>query len=106
MWLRVASLAYGKHRANGHANFRPGEVAVILSSIDTTTGEITKPSRQSVGRAIRVAVEYGWLAAGSSSCCLVVPGHAVQGGLGSPHETCKVHNRKRQMSSLGDDEAA
>lgn len=95
LWLRVAALAYGNHRANGHANFRPGEVALALSTIDVRTGEICTPDRQAVYRAVRVATDYGWLAQDSRTTCLVVPAHAVGGGLGSAEAPCPVHQRVR-----------
>jgi hypothetical protein len=99
LWLRVASLAYGSHGANGHAVFRPGEVAVALSTVDTTTGVITRPDRRAVGRAIETAVAYGWLASGSGTTCLVVPPRAISGGLGDVRTACPVHDRKRAKLS-------
>jgi hypothetical protein len=95
LWLRVAALAYGQHKANGHAVFRPGEVATILSTVDPDTGVILKPDRRDIGVAVGVAVDYGWLSPGSGTTCLVVPAHAVTGGIGSPHAECPVHERKR-----------
>lgn len=88
-WLRVAALAYGKHSANGHASFAPGDLALVLGTIDRETGEL-RPSRN-VSRAIQTAVRYGWLATGSRTRCLVVPAFAVSGGLGSEYAKCQVH---------------
>jgi hypothetical protein len=88
-WLRVASLAYGKHAANGHANFSPGALALVLGKIDRTTGEITP--NENVSRAISTAVDHGWLAKGSKARCLVVPPGAVGGGLGREYADCSVH---------------
>jgi hypothetical protein len=88
-WLRVAALAYGKHAANGHAWFAPGEVALVLGLIDQETGELRPNSNAS--RAIRKAVQYGWLAEGSKTRCLIVPAHAVGGGLGSEFARCPAH---------------
>jgi hypothetical protein len=99
LWLRVAALAYGKHKANGHANFRQGEVATILRTVDVATGVITDPDRQHVHRAIRVAVEYGWLAPGSRTTCLVVPAHAVGGGEGNAFAPCPVHERPKRAAA-------
>ena len=73
LWLRVSALAYGKHHGNGHAGFKVGEVALVLSRVDMVTGEITVPSSQSVCRAISMAIEYRFLSAGSNSRCLIVP---------------------------------
>ncbi len=91
MWLRVAALAYGKHGANGHAPFAAGEVALALSSVQPNTGNITTPARQNVRRAIDVAMEYGFLAPGSSSRCLIVPHHAIEGGIGNAYAPCPFH---------------
>jgi hypothetical protein len=88
-WLRVASLAYGKHSANGHALFGPGDLALVLGRVDPTTGEIT--ANDNVSRAIRTAVRHGWLARGSKARCLIVPAFAVDGGLGNAYAPCPVH---------------
>lgn len=99
LWLRVAALAYGNHKANGHANFRPGEVALAVSTVNPETGEITTPDRRDVGDAVRVAVEYGWLAQGSGTTCLVVPAHAVSGGIGNAQAACPVHEKRAATRS-------
>jgi hypothetical protein len=90
-WLRVCAAAYGRHRANGHATLRAGELARVVGTVDRRTGEL-RPN-QNISRAIRTAVEYGFLAEGSRARCLVVPSHAVAGGLGSPHDPCREHGR-------------
>ncbi len=88
-WLRVAALAYGRHTANGHAVFAPGEVALVLGNVNLATGEL-RPSANA-SRAIKKAVEYGWLSGGSKTRCLIVPAHAVGGGLGSDRKGCPFH---------------
>lgn len=98
LWLRAASLAYGKHRANGHAPFDAGQVALVLSTVDEDTGEIVPAARQDVYRAVRAAVKYGFLLEGSTSRCLRVPTHAVDGGLGRPQEACKVCASRKEVS--------
>ncbi len=95
LWMRVVCLAFGRHRSNGHAPFAPGQVALVLSTVDPDSGEIHAPSRQEVYRAIRAAVSYGFLAEGSSARCLQVPAHAVTGGMGSHRAPCSYHDRKR-----------
>lgn len=90
-WLRVACLAYGNHRANGHAMFGPGSIGLVLARVDPTSGEIKPLMRQNVQRAINKAIEYSWLGEGSTTRCLVVPAHHVSGGLGRPDDTCPQH---------------
>lgn len=99
LWLRVAFLAYGKHRRNGHANFRQGQLARTLGHPDIETGEIVSVDGSVLRRAIRAAVAGGWLAEGSGSRCLVVPAHAISGG-GNGHEgeDCPIHERKRMAA--------
>lgn len=106
-WLRVACLAYGSHKANGHALQRPGNVGLVLARLDGVTGEITPQSRQNVYRAIQAAIRNGWLAEGSTAQCLVVPAHAIQGGLGNAHETCPQHDpvrprKGRHLKAVGE----
>jgi hypothetical protein len=96
-WHRVTSLAYARHRANGHAQFGVGELADTLGTIDLTTGEVVPDSN--IARAIKVAVGYGMLAEGSSAKCLMVPRHAVMGGPGKEHDKCLWHDRRRHSSS-------
>lgn len=83
-WFRVMALAYGTARANGHACFLRGEMAAHLDIPGT-----------SVSRAIRTAKEYGVIAPESNANCLVVPPHAVVGGLGNAYDRCAVHDAKR-----------
>ncbi len=91
-WLRVAALAYGSHRDNGHAIFKRGEVALILGSFDPETGEILP--YQNVGRAIDDAVTYGWLDPESFWGCLVVPAHAIKKGDHGHRPACPIHVKR------------
>lgn len=99
LWLRVAALAYGKHGANGHATFGAGEVRLALSKADGH-GVVVEPSQDVVRRAIRVAVEYGWLGPESRTRCLVVPGYAIKGGLGNEYSACVEHGKRRRRQAL------
>lgn len=93
LWLRVVSLAYGVHRRNGHAPFKPGEVALATAVVDLQTGEIRQPNKHQVSRAIRTAIEYRFLAPESNGRCLVVPPYAITGGMvGRPAEVCRYHS--------------
>ena len=94
-WLRIASLAFARHAANGHARFAPGEIAQVLERVDKQTGALRRPHKANIQRAIRHAVDRDFLAAGSSSLCLVVPPHAVEGGLGGSANTRCPHHDKR-----------
>lgn len=96
LWFRVTALAYGSHRANGHATFGRGDVALVLGTVDPATGVLTPLIRQHVHRTIQTAIGYGLLAAGSRSLCLIVPAHAITGGLGREDEPCPQHGRARQ----------
>ena len=72
LWLRMASLANG-HQEDGQAHFQPGYIADLMATWDYKTGDSTRLSRLAVTRAIASAVEYNFLAEGSSSTCLVLP---------------------------------
>lgn len=89
-WVRVAALAYGMHKANGHASFPPGYIALVLGKPIGGGEVVPEPN---VGRAIRTAIKYGWLAEGSTSRCLVVPQHAISGPNGNPLAVCPIHGR-------------
>lgn len=90
VWLRLASLAFGKHKANGHANFGAGEIAKMLGKRGPD-GHVKPLSDSAVSNAIRRAKELGFVAAQSCARCLVVPPHAVSNGLGHVYERCRVH---------------
>ncbi|MCU1675618.1 MAG: hypothetical protein JWM93_376 [Frankiales bacterium] len=98
LWLRVSALAYGRHTANGHATFRAGDVRLVLGKVDTD-GVIAQPSSKEVHRAIGTAMQYGYLGSESSVRCLVVPPHAIAGGLGDELSPCSEHDRRRRGSS-------
>lgn len=94
LWLRVACLAYGRHEANGHATFQRGALSWILGTPPKDGQPFQRVARQTIQTAIATAVRNGWLAEGSCSECLIVPGHAIAGGLGNEHKVCAVHERK------------
>jgi hypothetical protein len=94
LWARVVSLAYGRHEANGHANFPRGELSWILGTPPKDGQPFKRRHRDSVRDAIAVAVKYGWLADGSCSECLIVPSHEIEGPMGNASKPCPVHERK------------
>lgn len=96
--LRVAFLAYGTHKANGHARFKQQEVAKILGHLDEH-GHPVAADRRTVYRAIRQAVDYGLLAEGSQALCLVVPRHRIVGGLGEEDAPCDRKHRGRASTA-------
>ncbi len=88
-WLRVVALAYGKHKANGHAAFKRGEIAWVLAKVDEDSGEIV--AGRNVHRAVAAAVDYGFLSPLSNQRCLVVPVHAIGGPSGNVLAPCPIH---------------
>lgn len=69
-WMRIGMLALGCHRKDGEAHFMPGELAQLLGVSEATLKNELKKAR-----------DYGWLTPDSSKTCLVVPPHAVHGGM-------------------------
>jgi hypothetical protein len=96
-WQRLGAIAFATHKGNGHANFKSGELGMMLGKPGPEGWEALSP--QHVSNLISTAKKAGWLAAESSSRCLVVPHHAIQGGLGSANEKCAVHHGKRRRGS-------
>jgi hypothetical protein len=94
LWARVVALAYGRHEANGHANFGRGQLSWIMGTPPKDGGEHKRRDRKTLRDAIATAVKYGWLAEGSCSECLVVPGHDIVGPHGDPFKPCPVHERR------------
>jgi hypothetical protein len=87
LWLRVAALAFAGQARNGHCHLATGDLEMALSAPDGTARD-----SGTARRALRLAVEHGFIAAGSNSRCLIVPPHAVSGGShGSAHALCDRH---------------
>jgi hypothetical protein len=100
--LRVAFLAYGTHKANGHAVFKQSEIARILARPDNSGG-LVDADRRTVYRAIQQAIDYGLLAEGSRALCLIVPDHRITGGMGEEDAPCARHPKpgsRRPRTSL------
>ncbi|HMM93978.1 hypothetical protein [Phycicoccus sp.] len=91
-WLRVTCVAYGSHRRDGHSPFKPGQLGLILGTPHPEAGVVEPMDKHNLQRAIKRAVEYGWLSPLSGSTCLVVPSHAVSGGMGKGAK-CTAHSR-------------
>lgn len=87
--IRVAFLAYGEHKANGHARFKQREIANVLGEMDD--GTFVPASKYVVDRAIKTAISYGLLSPGSRALCLIVPGHRIRGHHGEADATCDRH---------------
>jgi hypothetical protein len=82
-YLRVVFVAYGRHRANGHARLERGELTRFLMRMDGTL-----PDRRGVRSAIDRAIALGFLMPASRVLCLVVSSLHVQGGIGDPDRPC------------------
>ena len=99
-WLRVAALAFGRHKKNGHAQFAEGELAKLLAAPDRD-GVVKIPSAQSVCNHVAKAKMLGFIAEGSNVRCLVVPPHAVIGGMGGSEWTaCVIHAKGKMRTAV------
>lgn len=94
LWARVVALAYGRHEANGHANFRRGQLSWIFGTPAEGGKPFKRRNRDSIRDAINTCVKYGFLAEGSCMECLVVPYHSISGPMGDESKPCLVHERK------------
>jgi hypothetical protein len=99
--LRVAFVAYGRHAANGHAFLKQGELAKLLPLGMSADGLPASPTRSTLNRWIKTAVDYGFLDEGSKLLCLIVPSHRAQGGRGDPNAPCRRHPAKGKRPALG-----
>jgi hypothetical protein len=71
-----------------------GQLSWILGTPPIGDKPFKRLDKTTVRNAIKTAVAHGWLADGSCSECLVVPGHAIAGGMGNEFKPCSVHERK------------
>jgi hypothetical protein len=90
-FLRIVFVAYGRHRANGHAKLDRGDLAYYLVREDGSL-----PDRRTVYKGIRRAVDLGLILDISNALCLVVSSHDVQGGKGNPETRCRRDHTRRQ----------
>ncbi|MGW6131336.1 hypothetical protein ACWFNE_15040 [Cellulomonas sp. NPDC055163] len=86
--LRLMSAARSRIELSGHSHWRRGELRLLLSKANMTTGELTPLSASALKRAIGRMVEAGMLQAGSWSECLVHPIFAVQTGRKDAKSPC------------------
>lgn len=93
-WLRVTYAAYGHLGGNGHATFRPTELAALLG--DHTNGVSIPTERQRVREAIVGAIDRGLLEDFSKALCLIVPRAAMVYGVGSSDLPCRRHPQWRR----------
>ncbi len=86
--MRVAFLAFGTHKRNGHSPFYDWkEIAE-----QTTPPGKPEPNDRQIRRAITTAVDRGFLTEQSHHKCLVVPSHWISGGAtGREHAPCGRH---------------
>ncbi len=93
-YLRIVFVAYGGHRANGHARLRQGELARFLVRKDGTL-----PDRRNARHSIDKAIGLGYLMPASRALCLVVSSDHVQGGAGDPDRRCDRDHTVRQRKA-------
>ncbi|QYJ05387.1 hypothetical protein KUV85_06825 [Nocardioides panacisoli] len=97
-YLRVVFVAYGRHKANGHAKLNRGDLTRYLVRKDGTL-----PERRTVSRAVDKAVQLGYLLEGSRMLCLIVSSDHVQGGKGQPEDRCSRDHTSRKQPNVGND---
>lgn len=84
LWDRLAFLAWASARRNGHANFKPGELAKLFGV-----------GANRISEAIATAKGKELIGRDSVPTCLVVPSRVAEGGDGNEHEICGVHDGRR-----------
>ncbi len=70
------------------------QLAWILGKPPDGDRPFKRVDRTTMRDAIALTIKHGWLAEGSCTECLIVPGHAITGGLGDPDKPCPVHDRR------------
>lgn len=96
-YLRIVFVAYGKHKANGHARLDRGDLARFLVRKDGTI-----PERRVLWSAIQRSIHLGYLTEESRALCLVVSSDHVQGGPGQPDEPCRRDHTRRNQNVRSD----
>lgn len=88
LWLKMSLLAWARVPANGHARFQRGELVELMDG----------KCRQDIVRAIRVAIDKGFLHEGSCTECLMPPGDFVEMSWGNGRKVCDIHTEGRKIN--------
>ena len=89
--VRVFSLAYGRHKANGHTPFGAGDLRrTLVKSRAAVNARPILYSHKAIAQAVRLAATLGYLDAQSSVRCLIVPQGEIQYLQGDLVEICAV----------------
>jgi hypothetical protein len=98
--VRIFSLAYGRHDANGHTPFGAGDLRrTLIKSAPTAERPASLFSYRAINKAIKQAVDFGYLDAGSSQRCLIVPRGQIQYLQGDAFDPCLTCDRKFERSA-------
>ena len=77
-WFRVHALARAFRPYDGaEVTFEPGEMCSLLHTVNRSTGGQKPMARQNLSRAVRQAIDLGYLLSGSSARVLLIPGHFI-----------------------------
>lgn len=90
--LRLFALAMSRMNNGGHAEFQPGELSLMMATVDKKTGEILPMNRSQIFRLKRKLANAGFLvnASGGVTCVWVNAG-AVWAGRQNGYWRCKTH---------------
>ncbi|MCZ2261746.1 hypothetical protein [Isoptericola sp. QY 916] len=83
MDVRIVAFARARLEFSGHAHFGRSELREVLAYVVKSgpgAGEIRKPTRHGVTKAIQRLTDWGVFSPGSWSECIVFPGMSVQNG--------------------------
>jgi hypothetical protein len=78
LWFRLMALAYWRHEANGHANFKRGDLSWILGKPPHDDVPFKPVDKYMLDDTLDRLVGYGWLDKGSCVECLIVPAHGTE----------------------------
>jgi hypothetical protein len=74
---------------------KPGQLAVKVGHVNQKTGEVKAVEKRNLQRAIKTAIDKGWISPASGSLCLVVPEHAVDTLLVGYDKACPRHQTRK-----------
>ncbi|MGW3929976.1 hypothetical protein ACWECC_18010 [Streptomyces microflavus] len=95
LFARLVFLAESRMNRIGHAEFATGELESLLPTLDRKTGEINYPSKNTICKALRIAIDEGFFSEESSSRCLVFHSNDVQRSA-KASSSCNHHGVKRE----------
>jgi hypothetical protein len=99
--FRVWLLALGRAEQGGHAQFAPGEIRELLTTVDKRTGTLVQKNQRTVQRWVRDLTKAGMAAPESNVACIALPYPMLASTVRPNLVPCQVHGHNLSWTDAG-----